>query len=358
MKKIALITGITGQDGSYLAEILLKKKYIVHGIIRRSSTINTSRIDHVYQDPFQKKKNFFLHYGDLTDGLQIFNLIKKIKPHEIYNLAAQSHVAVSFALPEYTANVNALGTLRILEAVKALDLKKTKIYQASTSELYGKTSSRTQNEKTFFYPRSPYGVSKMFAYWISINYREAYNMFVCNGILFNHESPRRGETFVTRKITIGLSKIFLGKSKELHMGNLESKRDWGHAKDFAHMQWLMLQQKKPDDYVISTGKQYSVRKFIELVCLELGFEIGWRNKGLKEVGYIKRIHNKKNNNLIIGKIIIRVSSKYYRPAEVDSLLGDSSKAKRKLKWTPKTSIKMLVKEMVREDLLKVKKELI
>ena len=357
MKKIAFITGITGQDGSYLAEILLKKKYIVHGIIRRSSTINTSRIDHLYQEPFQKKKNFFLHYGDLTDGLQIFNLIKKIKPHEIYNLAAQSHVAVSFALPEYTANVNALGTLRILEAVKTLDLKKTKIYQASTSELYGKTTNRRQNEKTVFYPRSPYGVSKMFAYWISINYREAYNMFVCNGILFNHESPRRGETFVTRKITIGLSKIFFGKIKVLTMGNLDSKRDWGHAKDFAYMQWLMLQQKKPDDYVISTGKQYSVRKFIELTCYELGFEIGWRNKGLKEVGYIKRINNN-NKNLIKGKTIIRVSSKYYRPAEVDSLLGDSTKARRKLKWIPKTSIKMLVKEMVKEDLLKVKKELI
>ena len=358
MKKIALISGITGQDGSYLAEILLKKKYIVHGIVRRSSTINTSRIDHIYQDPFKKKKNLFLHYGDLTDGLQILNLIKKLKPHEIYNLAAQSHVAVSFALPEYTANVNALGTLRILEAVKTLNLKKTKIYQASTSELYGKTTNKSQNEKTVFYPRSPYGVSKMFAYWMSINYREAYNMVVCNGILFNHESPRRGETFVTRKITIGLSKIFLGKANELHMGNLESKRDWGHAKDFAYMQWLILQQKKPDDYVISTGKQYSVKKFIELTCLELGFEIGWMNRGLKEVGYIKRIKNKKNNNLIKGKIIIRVSSKYYRPTEVDSLLGDSSKARRKLKWTPKTSIKMLVKEMVSEDLLKVKRELI
>mgnify|MGYP003705996037 CR=1 FL=1 len=356
-KKIALITGITGQDGSYLCELLLQKNYIVHGIIRRSSTLNTSRIDHIYQDPFQKNKNLILHYGDMTDGPGLYNVISDIKPDEIYNLAAQSHVAVSFNLPEYTTNVNALGTLRILEAVNSIKLKKTKIYQASTSELYGKTINRKQNEKTIFHPRSPYGVSKIFAYWISINYREAYNMFVSNGILFNHESPRRGETFVTRKITIGLSKISLGKSKQLYMGNLESKRDWGHAKDYAYMQWLILQQKKPDDYVISTGKQYSVRKFIELTCYELGFEIGWRNKGLKEVGYIKRINNN-NKNLIKGKTIIRVSSKYYRPAEVDSLLGDSTKARRKLKWIPKTSIKMLVKEMVKEDLLKVKKELI
>ena len=354
-KKIALITGITGQDGSYLCELLLQKNYIVHGIIRRSSTINTSRIDHIYQDPFQKNRNLFLHYGDMTDGSGLYNIINDIKPDEIYNLAAQSHVAVSFNLPEYTTNVNALGTLRILEAVKSLKLKKTKIYHASTSELYGKTTNKKQNEKTIFYPRSPYGVSKLFAYWISINYREAYKIFVCNGILFNHESPRRGETFVTRKITIGISKIYLGKSKNLYIGNLESKRDWGHAKDYAYMQWLILQQKKPDDYVISTGKQYSVRKFIELVCFELGFIIAWKNKGLKEVGYIKKIF-KKNKNLKRGQVIIRVSSKYFRPSEVDSLLGDSSKARKKLKWSPNTSIKMLVKEMVNEDLLKIKKD--
>ena len=353
-KKIAMITGITGQDGSYLCELLLKKNYIVHGIIRRSSSINTQRINHIYQDPFVKKKNFFLHYGDLTDGIKILDLIKSIKPHEIYNLAAQSHVAVSFKLPEYTANVNALGTLRILESVRILGLKNTKIYQASTSELYGKTTSKKQNEKTPFYPRSPYAVSKLFAYWLSINYREAYNMYICNGILFNHESPRRGETFVTRKISIGLSNIFLGINKFVFIGNLESKRDWGHAKDYAQMKWLMLQQKKPEDFVISTGKQCSVRKFIELCCLELGIQIGWKGRGINEVGYIKKLI-KKNKNLKIGKVIIKVSSKYYRPAEVNSLLGDSSFARKKLKWKPTISIKSLIKEMIEYDLANIKK---
>ena len=355
MRKKAFITGITGQDGSYLAELLLEKKYIVHGRIRRSSTINTQRIDHLYQDLFKKNKDFFLHYGDLTDGTSVLNLINFIKPNEIYNLAAQSHVAVSFKLPEYTADVNALGALRLFEAVKTLGLKKTKIYQASTSELYGKTFTKKQNELTPFYPRSPYAVSKLFAYWISVNYREAYGMYICNGILFNHESPRRGETFVTRKISIGLSKICLGIEKLLYIGNLESKRDWGHAKDYSRMQWMMLQQKKPIDYVISTGKQYTVRKFIELTCKELGIIIVWKGKGLKEIGLVKKL-TKKNKNLKIGQVIIRVSSLYYRPTEVNSLLGDSSKAGRELKWVPKISIKGLVKEMVKSDLEIIKKK--
>ena len=352
--KIALITGVTGQDGSYLSELLLKKNYKVHGIIRRSSSINTKRIDHIYQSPNKKNNSFFLHYGDLSDGVRMFDLIKTIKPDEIYNLGAQSHVDVSFKLPEYTANINALGSLRILESVRILGLKNTRIYQASSSELYGKTISIKQNEKTPFYPRSPYAISKLFAYWMSINYREAYKLYVCNGILFNHESPRRGETFVTRKITIGLSNIFHGIDKFLVVGNLDSKRDWGHAKDYAEMQWLMLQQKKPEDFVISTGKQYSVRKFIELSTLELGAQIAWRGTGLNELGYIKKI-TKNNKSFKVGQIIVKISSKYYRPTEVDSLLGDSSYARKKLKWKSKTSIKSLVKEMINYDLNNIKK---
>ena len=350
-KKVALITGITGQDGSYLAEFLIEKGYIVHGIKRRSSSINTNRIDHIYQHPHVKKKNFILHYGDLTDSLSITKIIKNTYPDEIYNLGAQSHVAVSFELPEYTANTNALGALRILEAIRFLKLeKKTKFYQASTSELFGKTTSKSQNENTKFYPRSPYAVSKIFAYWITVNYREAFNIYACNGILFNHESPRRGETFVTRKITIAFSKIFLGLEKILYIGNLDALRDWGHAKDYAKMQWLMLQQKKPKDYVISTNKQYSVRKFIEIAAKTIGIEISWKGKGLNEVGYIKDFIGKKNAFLKQGQIIIKVDKKYYRPSEVDNLLGNSNLAKKELNWKSTINLKSMIKEMIDSDI--------
>ena len=336
MKK-ALIFGITGQDGSYLAEFLLKKKYKVHGVKRKSSSLNTERIDHIYE---KNNKNFFLHYGDLTDAISINKLINLIKPDEIYNLAAQSHVAVSFIIPNYTANVDALGCLNILEAIKSLGLiKKVKFYQAGTSEMFGKVIESPQTEKTPFYPRSPYGVSKVFSHWMTINYRESYNLFACNGILFNHESPRRGETFVTRKITMGLVKIKLGLQKKLILGNIYAKRDWGHAKDYVEAQWLILQQKKPDDYVIATGKQYSVKYFINLVAKALKMTITWKGKGIDEKGYDK------NNNLIV-----ECSKKYYRPTEVDTLLGDASKAKKILKWKPKVTIKELANEMVREDL--------
>ena len=336
-KKKALIFGITGQDGSYLTEFLLKKKYIVHGIKRRSSSLNTERVDHIYE---KNNKSFFLHYGDVTDAISINKLINLIKPDEIYNLSAQSHVAVSFMIPNYTANVDALGCLNILEAIKSLNLiKKVKFYQAGTSEMFGKVVETPQTEKTPFYPRSPYGVSKVFSHWMTINYREAYNMFACNGILFNHESPRRGETFVTRKITIGLTKIKLGLQKKLVLGNLNAKRDWGHAKDYVEAQWLMLQQKTPDDFVIATGKNYSVKYFINIVAKELNMKITWRGKGIKEKAYDK------NNN-----IIIECNKKYFRPSEVQTLLGNPLKAKKILKWQPKISIKQLAKEMVQNDL--------
>ena len=357
-QKVALITGITGQDGSYLAEFLLDKGYIVHGIKRRSSSLNTSRIDHLYQDPHDKNQKFYLHYGDLTDSTNLIKLIGMILPDEIYNLAAQSHVAVSFESPEYTANCDALGTLRVLEAVKLLNLsKKTRIYQASTSELYGKVQEMPQNENTPFYPRSPYAAAKLYAYWITINYREAYDMFACNGILFNHESPRRGETFVTRKITRGLSRIDQNLEECLFVGNIDSKRDWGHAKDYVEMQWRMLQQDKPEDYVISTGRQASVRNFIELSAKELGWNKGsrdpnksiiWEGKGLEEIG-------RRQDN---GEIVIRIDKRYFRPTEVDSLLGDSKRAFLKLGWKPSISLEELVKEMIEFDLKEAKKEYI
>ena len=352
--KKALITGITGQDGSYLAELLLEKGYEVHGIKRRSSSLNTSRIDHLYEDPHDNKTKLFLHYGDLTDSSNIIKLIKQIMPDEIYNLGAQSHVAVSFESPEYTANCDALGILRILEAVKLLGLgEKTKIYQASTSELYGLVQETPQNEKTSFYPRSPYAAAKLYAYWIVVNYREAYGMYACNGILFNHESPRRGETFVTRKITRGLSRIHYGLDKYLYMGNLDSLRDWGHAKDYVEMQWLMLQQEEPEDYVIATGQQESVRNFIELSARELGWKgsgatnaIEWSGSGLQEVG--KRTDT--------NQIVIRIDPRYFRPTEVETLLGNSSKAKNKLGWVPKISLTELISEMVNQDKLEAQKQ--
>ena len=338
MKKKALIFGITGQDGSYLADFLLKKNYAVHGVKRKSSSLNTNRIDYLYED--KKIKDFYLHYGDLSDSLSIQSIISKVKPDEIYNLAAQSHVAVSFSLPEYTSNVDALGTLRILECIKFLNLeKKTKYYQAGTSEMFGKVQETPQNEKTPFYPRSPYGVSKVFAHWITKNYREAYNIFACNGILFNHESSRRGETFVTKKITLGLCKIKLGLEKKLVLGNLNARRDWGHAKDFVKAQWLIMQQKKPDDYVIATGKQYSVKQFVNFTCQKLGIKIKWKGKGINE-----KCHDSN------GNIIIECNKKYFRPSEVDTLLGDSRKARKQLKWRPKINIKKLVNEMVENDL--------
>ena len=340
MKKKALIFGVTGQDGSYLSELLIKKKYEVHAIKRRSSSLNTERIDHLY-----KHKNFFLHYGDLTDAISVNRLINLIKPDEIYNLAAQSHVAVSFLIPNYTANVDALGCLNILEAIKSLNLiNKVKFYQAGTSEMFGKVMETPQTEKTPFYPRSPYGVSKVFSHWMTINYRESYKMFACNGILFNHESPRRGETFVTRKITIGLSKIKLGLEKKLILGNINAKRDWGHAQDFVEAQWLILQQRQPDDYVIATGKQYSVKEFINIAAKFLNMKIYWKGSGIKEKAF--------NEN---GKVIIECSKKYFRPAEVETLLGNSSKARKLLKWKPKITFKKLVAEMVESDLNKLQR---
>ena len=338
MKK-ALITGITGQDGSYLAEFLLDKGYEGHGIKRRTSLINTDRIDHLYQDPHDQNRKFILHHGDLTDATSLIRIIQEVQPDEIYNLAAQSHVAVSFEEPEYTANSDALGALRILEAIRILKLeKKTNYYQASTSELFGATLKTPQNEKTPFYPRSPYGVAKLYAYWITVNYREAYGIYACNGILFNHESPVRGETFVTRKITRALARIKTGLQNSLYLGNLNALRDWGHAKDFVEAQWLMLQQKKPEDFVIATGKQYSVRDFINLASKYLDMTIEWKGKDLEEVG----IYN--------GNEIIKVDPKYFRPTEVETLLGDASKAKEKLNWSPKISFEQLVKEMIDVDL--------
>tara|TARA_B100000989_G_scaffold204363_1_gene154661 strand:- start:991 stop:2031 length:1041 start_codon:yes stop_codon:yes gene_type:complete len=341
--KIALIFGVTGQDGSYLSEFLIKKGYLVHGVKRRSSSFNTGRIDHIYQDPFEKKRNFFLHYGDITDAISVSTLIKKIKPSEIYNLAAQSHVSVSFEVPEYTANADAIGALRILEAIKFHGYEKiTKFYQAGTSEMFGKVREVPQTEKTPFYPRSPYGVAKVYAHWITVNYREAYNIFACNGILFNHESPVRGETFVTRKIVLGLCNIKLKRQKILYLGNLNAKRDWGHAKDYVQAMWKMLQKKKPCDYVISSGKQYTVKQFVNLVLQELSIRYKWRGKGINEKCYDS------NNNCIVA-----CDKEYFRPLEVDTLLGNSRKARKELKWKPKTSIKTLVKEMVNFDLKKI-----
>lgn len=347
MKK-ALITGITGQDGAYLSELLLKKGYQVHGIIRRASLFNTDRIDHLYQDPHEKKLNFFLHYGDLTDTSNLVRIVQQVKPDEIYNLGAQSHVKVSFEVPEYTADTDALGTLRLLEAIRILGMeKKVRFYQASTSELYGKVIETPQKETTPFYPRSPYGCAKLYSYWIVINYRESYGMYACNGILFNHESPRRGETFVTRKITRAAARIKLGLQNKLYLGNLDSSRDWGFAGDYVEAMWLMLQQKKPEDYVIATGITHTVREFVELAFKEAGIELGWKGKGVHEKGYDKKS----------GKIIIQIDPRYFRPAEVDFLLGDPTKAKSNLGWTPIMSFEELVKAMVEADLKENKGEL-
>jgi|TARA_B110000914_G_C15463080_1_gene446881 GDPmannose 4,6-dehydratase len=338
--KIALIFGITGQDGSYLSEFLIKKGYKVHGVKRRSSSFNTGRIDHIYQDPYVKRRNFFLHYGDVTDAISVSTLIKKIKPTEIYNLAAQSHVAVSFEVPEYTANADAIGALRILEAIKFHGFEKlTKFYQAGTSEMFGKVQQVPQDENTPFYPRSPYGVAKVYAHWITINYREAYNVFACNGILFNHESPRRGETFVTRKIVIALCKIKMKMQNRLYLGNIDAKRDWGHAKDYVEAMWKMLQKKSPSDYVIATGKQYSVKQFIDLVLKELKIKTTWKGRGINSKCYT-----------MDGKCIIACDKEYYRPLEVDTLLGNPKKAKKELKWTAKTKIQDLVKDMIQSEL--------
>ncbi len=345
--KKALITGITGQDGSYLAELLLNKGYEVHGIKRRTSMINTQRIDHLYEDPHQQNRHFILHYGDLVDGTSLTRIIQKVMPDEIYHLAAQSHVKVSFDAPEYTGDVNGLGTLRILEAIRMLGLeKKTKFYQASTSELYGKVQEIPQKETTPFYPRSPYAVAKLYAYWMTVNYREAYNIFACNGILFNHESPVRGETFVTRKITRALSRIKLGLQDCLYLGNMDAKRDWGHAKDYVEMQWLMLQQDEPDDYVIATGIQKTVREFVELSARELKIDLVWEGTGESEKGFDAKT----------GTCIVAVDPAYYRPTEVETLLGDASKAKAKLGWVPKISFEALVKEMVLSDWKEAQKE--
>ena len=340
MTKTALITGITGQDGAYLAEFLLKKGYVVHGIKRRASLFNTDRIDHLYQDPHVENKNFILHYGDLTDSTNLIRIIQQVQPDEIYNLAAMSHVAVSFETPEYTANADGIGTLRILEAIRILGLeKKTRFYQASTSELYGLVQETPQKETTPFYPRSPYAVAKMYAYWITVNYREAYGLYACNGILFNHESPLRGETFVTRKITRALARIKLNLQDCLYLGNMDSLRDWGHAKDYIEAQWLMLQQEKPEDFVIATGVQYSVRQFVDAAANELGIQIMWQGKGVEETGTDQH-----------GKVIVKVDPRYFRPTEVETLLGDPTKAKEKLGWAPKIAFDELVAEMVREDL--------
>lgn len=354
--KVALITGITGQDGAYLAELLLEKGYIVHGIKRRSSLFNTQRIDHLYQDPHEPNRRFILHYGDLTDSTNLIRLIRDIQPDEIYNLGAMSHVKVSFEMPEYTANVDALGTLRLLEAVRLLGLtEKTRIYQASTSELYGKVQEIPQTEKTPFYPRSPYAVAKLYAFWITVNYREAYNMFACNGILFNHESPLRGETFVTRKITRAATRIVLGLQDKLYLGNLNAKRDWGHAKDYVYAMWLMLQQDEPDDFVIATGKTTSVRDFARKTFGFLGVDIDFVGEGLEEKGVVTNVRNPEYT-FLEGKTVIEVDPKYFRPTEVDILVGDATKAKQKLGWEPKYSLEDLIKEMVEADLNLAKKE--
>jgi GDPmannose 4,6-dehydratase len=354
MKKVALITGITGQDGAYLAEFLLKKGYVVHGIKRRASLFNTDRIDHLYQDPHVESRNFILHYGDLTDSTNLIRIIQQVQPDEIYNLAAMSHVAVSFETPEYTANADGIGTLRILEAIRILGLeKKTRFYQASTSELYGLVQETPQKETTPFYPRSPYAVAKMYAYWITVNYREAYGIYACNGILFNHESPIRGETFVTRKITRAVSRIALGLQDCLYLGNMDSLRDWGHARDYVEMQWLMLQQEQPEDFVIATGVQYSVRDFVNAAANELGICLRWEGTGVAEVGIVESVDASKSqvtNQRILGQTVVKVDPRYFRPTEVETLLGDPTKAKEKLGWVPKTTFQELVAEMVRSDL--------
>lgn len=350
MYKSALITGVTGQDGSYLAELLLSKGYIVHGIKRRASLFNTDRVDHFYQDPHIDSTRFFLHYGDLTDSSNLTRLIAETQPDEIYNLGAQSHVAVSFEAPEYTSDVDALGTLRLLEAIRFLRLeRKTRFYQASTSELFGLVQETPQKETTPFYPRSPYAVAKLYAYWITVNYREAYGLYACNGILFNHESSRRGETFVTRKITRGLSHMAFGLEPCLYMGNMDALRDWGHAKDYVEMQWLMLQQKQPEDFVIATGTQYSVRQFIEFSAEELGIKLEWQGKGTEEKGIVAAIEGDKAPSLKVGDVIIRVDPGYFRPAEVETLLGDAGLAREKLGWTPKIGIREIVHEMMTYD---------
>jgi GDPmannose 4,6-dehydratase len=350
MKK-ALITGVTGQDGSYLAELLLEKGYEVHGIKRRASLFNTERIDHIYQSPQADNKNFFLHYGDLTDTSNLTRIMQQVRPDEVYNLGAMSHVAVSFESPEYTADVDAMGTLRLLEAIRFLGLeKKTRFYQASTSELYGLVQETPQRETTPFYPRSPYAVAKLYAYWITVNYREAYGMYACNGILFNHESPRRGETFVTRKITRALANIAQGLEKQLFLGNLDALRDWGHAKDYVHMQWLMLQQDAPEDYVIATGRQYSVRHFVEVAARELGIEIGWQGSGVNERGVVAAVTGDKAPGVAVGQPIVAVDPQYFRPTEVETLLGDPGKAQRRLGWEPRIPFETMVQEMVQCDL--------
>lgn len=350
-QKVALITGVTGQDGSYLAELLLAKGYEVHGLKRRASLFNTSRIDHIYQDPHVADKQFLLHYGDLSDSSNLTRLISEVQPDEVYNLGAQSHVAVSFESPEYTADVDALGTLRLLEAIRFLGLeKKTRFYQASTSELFGLVQETPQTETTPFYPRSPYAVAKLYAYWITINYREAYGIFACNGILFNHESPRRGETFVTRKVTRGLCNIALGMEPCLYMGNLDALRDWGHAKDYVEVQWLMLQQDEPVDYVIATGEQYSVRQFIELAAAQLGLTLRWQGSGTDEVGIVEAVEGAKATEVSVGDVIVRIDPRYYRPAEVQTLLGNPAKAEQELGWKPKISVREMIEEMVDHDL--------
>uniref|UniRef100_UPI0035B4A095 GDP-mannose 4,6-dehydratase n=1 Tax=Aquabacterium sp. TaxID=1872578 RepID=UPI0035B4A095 len=355
-----LITGVTGQDGSYLAEFLLKKGYEVHGIKRRSSLFNTDRIDHLYQDPHVDNRNFILHYGDLTDSTSLVRIVQKVQPDEIYNLAAQSHVAVSFEEPEYTANADGIGALRLLEAIRILGLeKKTKFYQASTSELYGLVQEIPQKETTPFYPRSPYAVAKMYAYWITVNYREAYGMYACNGVLFNHESPVRGETFVTRKITRAISRIALGLQECLYLGNMSALRDWGHAKDYVEMQWLMLQQDHAEDFVIATGVQYSVRQFVEFAAKELGVTVAFEGEAEAEIGKVVKVEPVNGDMLAkckVGDVIVRVDPRYYRPTEVETLLGDPTKAKDKLGWTPKTSLQELVAEMVRSDYTSAKRD--
>lgn len=356
MSKVALITGITGQDGAYLAEFLLKKNYMVHGIKRRSSLFNTDRIDHLYQDPHDKNVNLKLHYGDLTDSTNLIRIIQEVQPDEIYNLAAMSHVHVSFDTPEYTANADGIGTLRILEAIRILKLeKKTKIYQASTSELYGLVQAVPQSETTPFYPRSPYAVAKMYAYWITVNYREAYNMFACNGILFNHESPNRGETFVTRKITRAVAKIAMGMQEQLFLGNLDSQRDWGHAKDYIEAMWLILQQEVAEDYVIATGVTTRVREFVKMSFAEVGIEIEFKGNGAEEKGYIKACNNSEYQ-VEIGKEVVAVDPRYFRPTEVDLLIGDPTKSKTKLGWVPKYDLLALVQDMMQSDVRLVKKD--
>lgn len=349
MKKVALITGVTGQDGAYLSELLLAKGYEVHGIKRRASLFNTDRIDHLYQDPHVDNQRFKLHYGDLTDSTNLIRIVQQVQPDEIYNLAAMSHVAVSFETPEYTANADGIGTLRILEAIRILGLeKKTRFYQASTSELYGLVQETPQTEKTPFYPRSPYAVAKLYGYWITVNYREAYGLYACNGILFNHESPLRGETFVTRKITRAIARIALGLQQCLYLGNMSALRDWGHAKDYVEMQWLMLQQDRPEDFVIATGVQYSVRQFVDFAAAELGITLAFSGQGNQEVGTVVKV-NGDRAHCKVGDVIIKVDPRYYRPTEVETLLGDPSKAKQKLGWEPKTTLQQLVAEMVEAD---------